>query len=185
MLNQLYLRYYLASDSIFASVFRCVLVTLSLGAHLALAGRVSIGVCYSFFVYSFSFAFALSNVTATLGELAKGAGTVARTLSMVRRCEQGVAPNAEDQELAVLQDSGVVWAQGVDNGECSLLSFSPALFIWEYDFAEQQLRSSSNSKSSGVGMNRNLATWPCLNLFYFLIDVLLRKPFTTHSMQLC
>ena len=32
----------------------CVLATLSLGAHLALAGRASIGVCYSFFVYSFS-----------------------------------------------------------------------------------------------------------------------------------
>ena len=61
----------------------CVLVTLSLGAHLALAGRVTIGVCYSFFVYSFSFAFALSNVTATLGDLSKAAGTMARTFSVL------------------------------------------------------------------------------------------------------
>ena len=69
----------------------CVLVTLALGAHLALAGRVSIGVCYSFFVYSFSFAFALSNLTATLGDLSKAAGTVARTLWVLRRCEEGEA----------------------------------------------------------------------------------------------
>jgi ABC-type multidrug transport system fused ATPase/permease subunit len=65
----------------------CVLATLGLGAHLALAGRVTVGVCYSFFVYAFSFAFALSNVTNTLGDLAKAAGTVARTLAVLRRCE--------------------------------------------------------------------------------------------------
>lgn len=62
----------------------CILVTLCLGAHLALVGHISIGVCYSFFVYSFSFAFALSNVTATLGELSRAAGTVARSLRMLR-----------------------------------------------------------------------------------------------------
>ena len=57
-------------------------------AFHCITGRVSIGVCYSFFVYSFSFAFALSNVTATLGELSKAAGTMARTLWVLRKCEE-------------------------------------------------------------------------------------------------
>ncbi len=65
----------------------CVLITMGLGAHLALASEITIGVCYSFFVYSFTFAFALSNVTSTLGELSKAAGTVARTLWVLRKCE--------------------------------------------------------------------------------------------------
>jgi ABC-type multidrug transport system fused ATPase/permease subunit len=65
----------------------CVLITMGLGAHLALASEISIGVCYSFFVYSFTFAFALSNVTSTLGELSRAAGTVARTLWVLRKCE--------------------------------------------------------------------------------------------------
>lgn len=65
----------------------CVLIILALGSHLALASEITIGVCYSFFVYSFTFAFALSNVTSTLGELSRAAGTVARTLWVLRKCE--------------------------------------------------------------------------------------------------
>jgi ABC-type multidrug transport system fused ATPase/permease subunit len=65
----------------------CVLITIALGSHLALASEITIGVCYSFFVYSFTFAFALSNVTSTLGELSRAAGTVARTLWVLRKCE--------------------------------------------------------------------------------------------------
>ena len=72
------------------------MVTLALGSHLALSGRVSIGVCYSFFVYSFSFAFALSNVTATLGEMSKAAGTVNRMMSVVRKCESIHEVNSSD-----------------------------------------------------------------------------------------
>lgn len=63
----------------------CIMVTLCLGAYLTLSGHVTIGVCYSFFVYSFSFAFALSNLSATLGELSKAAGTVSRTLTVLKR----------------------------------------------------------------------------------------------------
>jgi ABC-type multidrug transport system fused ATPase/permease subunit len=73
----------------------CILVTLCLGAHLALAGHISIGVCYSFFVYSFSFAFALSNVTATLGELSRAAGTVARSLRMLKLAAAAGPPEEE------------------------------------------------------------------------------------------
>lgn len=63
----------------------CIMATLCLGAYLTLSGHVTIGVCYSFFVYSFSFAFALSNLSATLGELSKAAGTVSRTLAVLKR----------------------------------------------------------------------------------------------------
>jgi len=61
----------------------CVLVTLVLGAHLALAGQITIGVCYSFFVYSFSFAFALGNLASAAGDLARARGAVARTLAVL------------------------------------------------------------------------------------------------------
>ena len=61
----------------------CVLVTLVLGAHLALAGQITIGVCYSFFVYSFSFAFALGNLASAAGDLARARGAVSRTLAVL------------------------------------------------------------------------------------------------------
>lgn len=99
----------------------CVLVTLALGAHLALAGRVTIGVCYSFFVYSFSFAFALSNLTATLGDLSKAAGTVARTLWVLRRCEDsepeitanGTEPISTPTTIPMDQFKGEIEFRGV------------------------------------------------------------------------
>jgi ABC-type multidrug transport system fused ATPase/permease subunit len=74
----------------------CVLITIALGSHLALASEITIGVCYSFFVYSFTFSFALSNVTSTLGELSRAAGTVARTLWVLRKCED----NEEDRDTS-------------------------------------------------------------------------------------
>lgn len=44
----------------------CVLCTLGLGAYMALSASVTIGTCYSFFVFSFSFALALGNLTNTV-----------------------------------------------------------------------------------------------------------------------
>ena len=49
----------------------CVLLTVGLGAHLALMNQVTVGTCYSFFIYGFGFAFALSNVAQSVGEISK------------------------------------------------------------------------------------------------------------------
>ena len=49
----------------------CVLLTVGLGAHLALMKQVTVGTCYSFFIYGFGFAFALSNVAQSVGEISK------------------------------------------------------------------------------------------------------------------
>lgn len=52
----------------------CVLLTVGLGAHLALMNQVTVGTCYSFFIYGFGFAFALSNVAQSVGEVSKVLG---------------------------------------------------------------------------------------------------------------
>eukprot|EP00889_Picochlorum_renovo_P008421 jgi/Picre1/35451/NNA_002913.t1 len=59
----------------------CVLLTVGLGAHLALMNQVSIGTCYSFFIYGFGFAFALSNVAQSIGEVFKVVGTMKQVMS--------------------------------------------------------------------------------------------------------
>ncbi|KAL4429394.1 hypothetical protein ABPG77_005168 [Micractinium sp. CCAP 211/92] len=62
----------------------CVMCTLGLGSWMALNKVVSIGTCYSFFVFSFSFAFALGNLTNTVGDVARAAGAVSRTMATLR-----------------------------------------------------------------------------------------------------
>ena len=54
----------------------CVLLTVGLGAHLALMNQVTVGTCYSFFIYGFGFAFALSNVAQSVGEISKVVGAL-------------------------------------------------------------------------------------------------------------
>lgn len=66
----------------------CVLVTLGLGAHLALAGQVTVGVCYSFFVYSFSFAFALGNLAAAAGDFSRAQGAISRTMGVLQKVNE-------------------------------------------------------------------------------------------------
>jgi len=66
----------------------CVLITVGLGAHLALMNQVSVGTCYSFFIYSFGFSFALSNVTQSLGEISKVIGTMKHVSKLLRKCEE-------------------------------------------------------------------------------------------------
>ncbi|KAG7669903.1 hypothetical protein Ndes2437B_g06104 [Nannochloris sp. 'desiccata'] len=90
----------------------CVLITIALGSHLALASEITIGVCYSFFVYSFTFAFALSNVTSTLGELSRAAGTVARTLWVLRKCEEN-----DDEETLEGSNTNKTIPEANFNGE--------------------------------------------------------------------
>ncbi|PSC71439.1 serine threonine-phosphatase BSL1 [Micractinium conductrix] len=62
----------------------CVLATLGLGAYMALNNSVSLGTCYAFFIYSFSFAFALSNLTNTVGDLARAGGAVSSTMTALQ-----------------------------------------------------------------------------------------------------
>ncbi|KAL4458596.1 hypothetical protein ABPG75_013461 [Micractinium tetrahymenae] len=62
----------------------CVLCSLGLGSWMALNNAVTLGTCYSFFVFSFSFAFALGNLTNTVGDMARAAGAVSRTMATLR-----------------------------------------------------------------------------------------------------
>lgn len=66
----------------------CVLITVGLGAHLALMNQVSVGTCYSFFIYSFGFSFALSNLTQSFGEISKVIGTMKHVSKLLKTCEQ-------------------------------------------------------------------------------------------------
>ena len=70
----------------------CVLLTVGLGAHLALMNQVTVGTCYSFFIYGFGFAFALSNVAQSVGEVSKVLGActnvAASLLSFSQKVEE-------------------------------------------------------------------------------------------------
>eukprot|EP00887_Chlorella_sp_A99_P006421 scaffold3.g6421.t1 len=69
----------------------CVIATLGLGAQLALAGRLSTGVLYSFFVYSdHPESGGLGSLRAG-ADLAKATGAVTRTVATLRQAEGGVA----------------------------------------------------------------------------------------------
>ena len=62
----------------------CVLLTVGLGAHLALMNQVTVGTCYSFFIYGFGFAFALSNVAQSVGEISKVVGALKNCYRVLR-----------------------------------------------------------------------------------------------------
>ena len=61
----------------------CVVLTVGLGAHLALMNQVTVGTCYSFFIYGFGFAFALSNVAQSVGEIFKVVGTMKEVVGLI------------------------------------------------------------------------------------------------------
>jgi len=75
----------------------CVLLTVGLGAHLALMNQVTVGTCYSFFIYGFGFAFALSNVAQSVGEISKVVGA----LKNCYRVLQGVGVGVESEESSI------------------------------------------------------------------------------------
>lgn len=85
----------------------CVLITVGLGAHLALMNQVTVGTCYSFFIYSFGFSFALSNVTQSLGEISKVIGTMKRVSSILAMVEE--KPNSSGiEQNGVLNDTRTI-----------------------------------------------------------------------------
>jgi hypothetical protein len=47
----------------------------------------------SFFVYSFSFSFALSNLAGAAGDLSRAKGAISRTLDVLAQCEGGEGPS--------------------------------------------------------------------------------------------
>jgi subfamily B ATP-binding cassette protein MsbA len=66
----------------------CVLLTVGLGAHLALMNQVTVGTCYSFFIYGFGFAFALSNVAQSIGEISKAVGALKNCYVVLQEAER-------------------------------------------------------------------------------------------------
>ncbi|EFN54142.1 hypothetical protein CHLNCDRAFT_36019 [Chlorella variabilis] len=72
----------------------CVLATLGLGAYMALHSAVSLGTCYSFFVFSFSFAFSLGNLTNTVGDVARAAGAINRAMQAMQQALGTDTPEA-------------------------------------------------------------------------------------------
>lgn len=94
----------------------CIMCTLGLGAWMALQGTVSIGTCYSFFVFSFSFAFALGNLTNAVGDVAKAAGAVNRTMATLRQAMGDQAtlltsPGSGDEDFELLAPAPTFSAQ--------------------------------------------------------------------------
>ena len=83
----------------------CVLITVGLGAHLALMNQVSVGTCYSFFIYSFGFSFALSNVTQSFGEISKVIGTMKHVSKLLKTCEQEAHPLSDSDSES--KDNGL------------------------------------------------------------------------------
>lgn len=80
----------------------CVLLTVGLGAHLALVNQVTVGTCYSFFIYGFGFAFALSNVAQSVGEISKVAGALKNCVAVLDNVEAG-----KDEEDVIFVEEGV------------------------------------------------------------------------------
>jgi ABC-type multidrug transport system fused ATPase/permease subunit len=80
----------------------CVLATLSLGSWMALHSAVSLGTLYSFFVFSFSFAFALGNLTTTVGDMAKAAGAISRAMGTM---QQALGTSSPQEAAAVLSSA--------------------------------------------------------------------------------
>ena len=73
----------------------CVLLTVGLGAHLALMNQVTVGTCYSFFIYGFGFAFALSNVAQSVGESSKVVGALKSCYKVLGGGDGGVGGDGE------------------------------------------------------------------------------------------
>lgn len=74
----------------------CVLLTVGLGAHLALMNQVTVGTCYSFFIYGFGFAFALSNVAQSIGEVSKVMGACRNVVASLHEAMDGIQPPCDD-----------------------------------------------------------------------------------------
>lgn len=83
----------------------CVLATLSLGSWMALHSAVSLGTLYSFFVFSFSFAFALGNLTTTVGDMAKAAGAISRAMGTM---QQALGTASAEEAAAALSSADEV-----------------------------------------------------------------------------
>lgn len=106
----------------------CVLSTLTLGTCLAMAGRVTLGTCYSFFIFAFSFAFSLGNLANTSGDLARAAGAAARALAAMRQAggelpmqnAEGAADGAAASSTGAAQLGAAAAGQGSSSGSGTL-----------------------------------------------------------------
>jgi ABC-type multidrug transport system fused ATPase/permease subunit len=88
----------------------CVLLTVGLGAHLALMNQVTVGTCYSFFIYGFGFAFALSNVAQSVGDMYKAIGALKQCYGVLRPKDvvddTNPVDNLDSDAVAVVEDNG-------------------------------------------------------------------------------
>lgn len=82
----------------------CVLLTVGLGAHLALMNQVTVGTCYSFFIYGFGFAFALSNVAQSVGEISKVIGACRNVVSLVKSVEESDVDDTETKRQGIYDE---------------------------------------------------------------------------------
>lgn len=82
----------------------CVLLTVGLGAHLALMNQVTVGTCYSFFIYGFGFAFALSNVAQSVGEVSKVLGACRNVAASMMSFSENESRHENHTETFIADD---------------------------------------------------------------------------------